>query len=162
MIAATSAAAPPPRPGLLGRLFELVRESQRRTDEFDQAVADFLSVSCTEARCLDVLHQAGPLTAGQYAEGTRLTTGAITWGRLAGEHGDEVEWTEITWNPATGCDHGTAGRLRRRGEAPGSACQARTWSGQDGPGKGLRAALAVPGSPQQTSGPLYCCVATPV
>lgn len=63
---------------LVGRLFSLVRESQRRTDEFDQAVADYLNVSRTEARCMDVLHQAGPMTAGELARHTRLTTGAIT------------------------------------------------------------------------------------
>jgi DNA-binding MarR family transcriptional regulator len=74
------------RPQLAGRLFGLVRESQRRTDEFDQAVAGFLSVSRTEARCLDVLHQAGPLAAGELAKRTRLTTSAITkiTDRLAG------------------------------------------------------------------------------
>lgn len=63
---------------LTDRLFTLVRESQRRTDEFDQAVADYLNVSRTEARCMDVLHQAGPMTAGRLAQHTRLTTGAIT------------------------------------------------------------------------------------
>lgn len=66
------------RAELADRLFSLVRESQRRTDEFDQAVADYLSVSRTEARCMDVLHQEGPMTAGQLATHTRLTTGAIT------------------------------------------------------------------------------------
>jgi DNA-binding MarR family transcriptional regulator len=71
---------------LFSRLFSLVREAQRRTDEFDQAVADYLDVSRTEARCMDVLHQAGPMTAGQLAQHTRLTTGAITKvvDRLAG------------------------------------------------------------------------------
>lgn len=71
---------------LTDRLFALVRESQRRTDEFDQAAADYLQVSRTEARCMDVLHQAGPMTAGQLAKHTRLTTGAITkiTDRLAG------------------------------------------------------------------------------
>lgn len=66
------------RADLTDRLFSLVRESQRRTDEFDQAVADYLSVSRTEARCLDVLHQDGPMTAGQLAKDAHLTTGAIT------------------------------------------------------------------------------------
>ena len=66
------------RAALIGRLFELVREAQRRTDEFDQAVADYLGVSRTEARCLDVLDDAGPMTAGQLAERSRLTTGAVT------------------------------------------------------------------------------------
>lgn len=74
------------RARLADRMFTLVRESQRRTDEFDQAVADHLRVSRTEARCMDVLHQAGPMTAGQLAKYTRLTTGAITkiTDRLAG------------------------------------------------------------------------------
>lgn len=74
------------RADLTGRLFALVRESQRRTDEFDQAAADYLHVSRTEARAMDVLHQVGPMTAGQLARHTRLTTGAMTkiTDRLAG------------------------------------------------------------------------------
>ncbi|MGP8207804.1 MAG: MarR family winged helix-turn-helix transcriptional regulator [Acidimicrobiales bacterium] len=66
------------REALLGRLFELVRESQRQNDRFDQAVADYLGVSRTEAHCLDILDQFGPMTAGQLAELSGLTTGAIT------------------------------------------------------------------------------------
>jgi len=66
------------RDALFGRLFELVRESQRQDDRFDQAVADYLGVSRTEAQCLDLLEQFGPMTAGQLAELSRLTTGAIT------------------------------------------------------------------------------------
>lgn len=74
------------RARLADRMFTLVRESQRRTDEFDQAVADYLQVSRTETRCMDVLHQDGPMTAGQLAKHTHLTTGAITkiTDRLAG------------------------------------------------------------------------------
>ncbi len=66
------------RVALFGRLFELVRESQRQNDRFDQAVADYLGVSRTEAHCLDVLEQFGPMTAGRLSELSRLTTGAIT------------------------------------------------------------------------------------
>jgi len=66
------------RSALIGRLFEVVRDAQRRNDEFDQAVADYLGVSRTEARCLDILDQGGPMTAGQLAERSHLTTGAIT------------------------------------------------------------------------------------
>jgi len=66
------------RTALFGRLFELVRESQRQNDRFDQAVADYLGVSRTEAHCLDVLEQFGPMTAGRLSGLSRLTTGAIT------------------------------------------------------------------------------------
>ncbi len=66
------------RVALFGRLFELDRESQRQNDRFDQAVADYLGVSRTEAHCLDVLEQFGPMTAGRLSELSRLTTGAIT------------------------------------------------------------------------------------
>ena len=66
------------RTALFGRLFELVRESQRQNDRFDQAVADYLGVSRTEAHCLDALEQFGPMTAGRLSELSHLTTGAIT------------------------------------------------------------------------------------
>ena len=66
------------RVALFGRLFELVRQSQRENDRFDQAVADYLGVSRAEAHCLDVLEQFGPMTAGRLSELSRLTTGAIT------------------------------------------------------------------------------------
>ena len=66
------------RVALFGRLFEMVRQSQRENDRFDQAVADYLGVSRAEAHCLDVLEQFGPMTAGRLSELSRLTTGAIT------------------------------------------------------------------------------------
>ena len=66
------------RVALFGRLFEMVRQSQRENDRFDQAVADYLGVSRTEAHCLDALEQFGPMTAGRLSDLSRLTTGAIT------------------------------------------------------------------------------------
>lgn len=45
---------------------------------FHQAVADCLGLNATDHKCLDLLHSAGALTAGQLAELTGLTTGAIT------------------------------------------------------------------------------------
>ena len=66
------------REALLGRLFQLVRESQRRNDGFDQAVADYLGVSRTEAHCLDILDEFGPISAGRLSVLSRLTTGAVT------------------------------------------------------------------------------------
>lgn len=66
------------RAALFGRLVELVRESQRRNDQFDEAVADYLGVTRTEAQCLDILEEYGPITAGRLSKLSRLTTGAVT------------------------------------------------------------------------------------
>lgn len=43
-----------------------------------QSVADRLKINTTDLQCLAVVMSAGPLTAGQIAESTGLTTGAIT------------------------------------------------------------------------------------
>jgi len=45
---------------------------------FHQAVADQLGLNTTDHKCLDLLNDQGSLTAGQLAELTGLTTGAIT------------------------------------------------------------------------------------
>jgi DNA-binding MarR family transcriptional regulator len=43
-----------------------------------QSVADRLKINVTDLQCLVVVMSAGPMTAGQLAEATGLTTGAIT------------------------------------------------------------------------------------
>ena len=43
-----------------------------------QSVADRLRINVTDLQCLAVVMSAGPITAGQIAEATGLTTGAIT------------------------------------------------------------------------------------
>ncbi|MBC8163701.1 MAG: MarR family transcriptional regulator, partial [Roseiflexaceae bacterium] len=45
---------------------------------FEQAVADQLNISMTHIHCANMLRLIGPMTAGQLAELTGLTTGAIT------------------------------------------------------------------------------------
>src|SRR5262245_45085966 len=45
---------------------------------FHQAVADRLGMNVTDHKCADVLERHGPMTAGELAERTGLTTGAIT------------------------------------------------------------------------------------
>jgi DNA-binding MarR family transcriptional regulator len=45
---------------------------------FHQAVADRLGLNPTDHKCADLLLTRGPLTAGELAELTGLTTGAIT------------------------------------------------------------------------------------
>jgi DNA-binding MarR family transcriptional regulator len=61
--------------------FELggeVRASQRATDVVDDLICDLLGVNRTDARCLDILEQEGSMSAGDLAQASRLTTGAIT------------------------------------------------------------------------------------
>ena len=45
---------------------------------FNQAVAERLGINATDLRCFDLISRLGPLTAGQLAELTALTSGAIT------------------------------------------------------------------------------------
>jgi DNA-binding MarR family transcriptional regulator len=45
---------------------------------FHQAIADRLGVNATDMKCYSILRQIGPITAGDLAERTSLTTGAIT------------------------------------------------------------------------------------
>ncbi len=45
---------------------------------FHTAIADRLKISATDVKCYSILRQSGPITAGQLAERTGLTTGAIT------------------------------------------------------------------------------------
>jgi DNA-binding MarR family transcriptional regulator len=55
-----------------------VRASQRATDVVDELIAQLLGVNRTDARCLDILDERGSMSAGDLAEASRLTTGAIT------------------------------------------------------------------------------------
>jgi DNA-binding MarR family transcriptional regulator len=60
---------------------ELITESrinQNAADTMDAAVAELLKVNRTDVICLDILARLGTLTAGQLAEESRLTTGAVT------------------------------------------------------------------------------------
>jgi DNA-binding MarR family transcriptional regulator len=69
-----------------GRRAELLaglqRAAQRSTTDgilFHQAVADRTGLHVTDLRCLNLLAQAGPLTAGELGQQTGLgTTGAVT------------------------------------------------------------------------------------
>src|SRR5262245_23679106 len=44
----------------------------------DAAIADYLGIHGTAFRCLDILDQEGPMTAGRLAERARLSPGATT------------------------------------------------------------------------------------
>jgi DNA-binding transcriptional ArsR family regulator len=57
---------------------ELGREVSARMVMFHQAIAERLGLNATDHKALDLLGRAGPITAGELAELTGLTTGAIT------------------------------------------------------------------------------------
>jgi DNA-binding MarR family transcriptional regulator len=59
-------------------LIDEIRRSQGATARFDSAVAEALGLNRTDMRCVDALERTGPMTAGQLAETTGLTSGAMT------------------------------------------------------------------------------------
>ncbi len=63
---------------LIPEFIAAIRASQTATDAFDHAVADYVGLDRTAYRCLDILDQEGPMTAGGLAERARLSPGAMT------------------------------------------------------------------------------------
>jgi len=55
-----------------------IRASQTATEMLDAAVADYFGIHGTDYRCLDILDQEGPMTAGHLAERARISPGAMT------------------------------------------------------------------------------------
>src|SRR5690242_11290983 len=66
------------REQLYAELGDEIRASQRATDVVDELMCQLLGINRTDARCLDILDQHGSMSAGDLAEASRLTTGAIT------------------------------------------------------------------------------------
>jgi|GEM_PF-337918 Transcriptional regulators len=69
---------PEGREALLAALDVACRGIAAATLMFHQAVADRLGLNATDHKCAEMLLRDGPLTAGDLAERTGLTTGAIT------------------------------------------------------------------------------------
>jgi DNA-binding MarR family transcriptional regulator len=67
----------PQRQQLYAELGDEVRANQRATDLVDELLAEMMGINRTDARCMDILDQHGSLSAGDLAEASRLTTGAI-------------------------------------------------------------------------------------
>jgi DNA-binding MarR family transcriptional regulator len=63
---------------LVPEVIAAIRASQTATDAFDHAVADYVGLDRAAFRCLDILDQEGPMTAGRLAERARLSPGAMT------------------------------------------------------------------------------------
>lgn len=55
-----------------------IRAYQTSNDNWDQAMADRAGINRTDARCVDLIDQAGGMTAGELAKAAGLTTGAVT------------------------------------------------------------------------------------
>ena len=52
--------------------------SQTASQTLDHAIAEYLGIDDTAFRCLDIVDQEGPMTAGRLAERARLSPGAMT------------------------------------------------------------------------------------
>ncbi len=57
---------------------DLVRRNQVLTQMLDEAAAQYLGINTTDGRAIDVIDQAGRITAGDLARELRLSTGAVT------------------------------------------------------------------------------------
>jgi DNA-binding MarR family transcriptional regulator len=68
----------PERQQLYRELGDAVRANQRATDVVDELLAEMMGINRTDARCMDILDQQGSMSAGDLAEASRLSTGAIT------------------------------------------------------------------------------------
>jgi DNA-binding MarR family transcriptional regulator len=66
------------RAELLTALNDEFRQLSTATILFHQAIADRLGMNVTDHKCAEILLRNGPITAGELAQHTGLTTGAIT------------------------------------------------------------------------------------
>jgi DNA-binding MarR family transcriptional regulator len=66
------------REQLVREFIGAVRAAQTAVDLVDEAVAEYLGIHRTDARCLDILDQEGPMTAGHLAERAHMSPGAMT------------------------------------------------------------------------------------
>ncbi|WBB53610.1 MarR family transcriptional regulator [Verrucosispora sp. WMMD573] len=68
----------PARAAAIADLMRAGRETSRLSMVFRYAVAERLGLTVSDLECLDYLADVGSVTAGQVAERTNLTTGAVT------------------------------------------------------------------------------------
>jgi len=70
--------APPTRDALVQALEHALRQATAQGTLYGQVVAQRLGLTGTDLDCLDLIHLRGPVTAGELARATGLTTGAVT------------------------------------------------------------------------------------
>lgn len=66
------------REEILAAFGKAIRAYQTSNDNWDQALADLAGLNRTDMRCIDLIDQAGGMTAGELANAAGLTTGAVT------------------------------------------------------------------------------------
>lgn len=70
--------SPGSREQLVQEIHQELRGLHDAVDLVNQTVADWLGINRTDLRCISILQSRGPMTAGQLAEASGLTTGAMT------------------------------------------------------------------------------------
>jgi DNA-binding MarR family transcriptional regulator len=63
---------------LAEELIRLAREHEAANDAFDEVAGQKLGINRTDMRCLNIMDNQGPITAGRLAELSGLTTAAVT------------------------------------------------------------------------------------
>jgi DNA-binding MarR family transcriptional regulator len=63
---------------LIQEFIAAIRASQTANQTLDHTFAEYLGIDATAFRCLDILDQDGPMTAGRLAKLARLSPGATT------------------------------------------------------------------------------------
>ncbi|MGH3078668.1 MAG: MarR family winged helix-turn-helix transcriptional regulator [Gaiellaceae bacterium] len=60
------------------QLADAIRTYHVAFEAVDDAACEYMGINRTDLRCLDILGRAGPMSAGQLAEESKLTNAAIT------------------------------------------------------------------------------------
>ena len=63
---------------LTAEIIHLARAHEAANDAFDEVAREKLGINRTDLRCLNIVENAGPMTAGRLAELSGLTTAAVT------------------------------------------------------------------------------------
>lgn len=63
---------------LVDELIHLARAHEAANDAFDEVAREKLGINRTDLRCLNIIENEGPMTAGRLAERSALTTAAVT------------------------------------------------------------------------------------
>jgi DNA-binding MarR family transcriptional regulator len=63
---------------LVEQVIHLARAHQAANDAFDEVAYQKLGINRTDGRCLDIIENQGPMTAGRLAQLSGLTTAAVT------------------------------------------------------------------------------------
>jgi DNA-binding MarR family transcriptional regulator len=66
------------KPELVEQLLHLSRAHEAANETFDDVACEKLGINRTDLRCLNIVDNQGPMTAGRLAELSGLTTAAVT------------------------------------------------------------------------------------